>query len=140
MDNLECIKCSSMKSGYFISSSILSNNLAFCLFGYFSFQNHFRPNVGIFAIFCQAIMIGVTGRYNFLYYAIQSNVSPSLRVLLLLSITVSYFWNLQFFKTIIPSFCITEKLTGTHVHMLNWNFNLKESGLSQKSGPKLVVI
>ena len=32
---------------------------------------------------------------------------------------MSQFWCLQFFKAIIPPFCISEKLTGIHVHMLN---------------------
>ena len=47
------------------------------------------------------------------------HTSSFLRVLLDLSLTVSQFWSLQFLKAIIPQFCISEKLTGIHVHMLN---------------------
>ena len=36
-----------------------------------------------------------------------------------MSLTVSQFWSLQFLKVIIPPFCISEKLTGIHVNMLN---------------------
>ena len=41
------------------------------------------------------------------------------RVLLDLSLTVFQFWSLHFLKAIIPPFCISEKLTGIHVNMLN---------------------
>ena len=33
---------------------------------------------------------------------------------------MSQFWSLQFLKAIIPPFCISEKFTGIHVHMLNF--------------------
>ena len=33
---------------------------------------------------------------------------------------MSQFWNLQFFTGIIPPFCISEKLTGLHVHMFKF--------------------
>ena len=47
------------------------------------------------------------------------HVSSFLKVLFDLSLTLSQFWNLQFLKVIIPPFCISEKLTGIHVNMLN---------------------
>ncbi|CAI8041757.1 hypothetical protein GBAR_LOCUS23169, partial [Geodia barretti] len=50
----------------------------------------------------------------------QSHVSAPLRLLFAFSATFSQFWNLQFFKAIVPPICISEKLTGIHVHMLNF--------------------
>ena len=50
---------------------------------------------------------------------ILHHVSSFLKVLCDLSLTLSQFWNLQFLKAIIPPFCISEKLTGIHVNMLN---------------------
>ena len=43
----------------------------------------------------------------------------SLRLLLDSIVAVSEFWSLIFFKVIIPPLCISEKLTGIHVHVLN---------------------
>ena len=60
-------------------------------------------------------MIVVADRHHFIYDYIQSQ-----RLLFAFSVTISQFWNLQFFKAIIPPFCISEKLTGIHVHMLNF--------------------
>jgi hypothetical protein len=46
-------------------------------------------------------------------------VALSLRLLLDFIVAVSEFWSLNFFKVIIPPFCISEKLTAIHVHVLN---------------------
>ena len=73
-----------------------------------------------YVLFCQITTISITNRHLFMYDYILSNVSSSLRVLLLLSMMVSQFWSLQFFKAVIPPFCISEKLTGVHVQMLNF--------------------
>ena len=121
--SLECIKCSSIKSGYFIPLYLFlqffPTSLLFVCLVIFRFKITSGPMMG-YLLFCQTIMITVTGQHYFTYDYIKSNVSPSLRSLLLLSVTVSQFWNLQFFKTIIPPFCISEKLTDIHVHMLNF--------------------
>ena len=70
-------------------------------------------------MYCQ-ISIGVAHRHHFPYEFIKSNISAPLEQLLLFSVTVSQFWSLQYFKAIIPPFCISEKLTSIHVHVLNF--------------------
>ena len=44
--------------------------------------------------------------------------SDSVNVLFKLSQTVSELWSLSFFKSLIPPFCISEKLSGVHVQLL----------------------
>ena len=48
-----------------------------------------------------------------------SHVSVPLRVLLYSSLTLSGLWSLQFFRYVIPPFCISEKLTGIHIQLLS---------------------
>ena len=120
----KCVKCSSNMLKYFISTIYLllqfcPTTLIFICLVIFRFKITSGPMLG-YLLFCQAIMITLTGQHYFTYDYIQSNVSLSLRALLLVSVTVSQFWNLQFFWAIIPPFCISEKLNSIDVHMLNF--------------------
>jgi hypothetical protein len=118
----KCAKCSSLWSGY-----------AICLYLFFQFV----PTTFIFiclvvsrlkitsgpllgyVVFCQSTVAIPTYHYYFLYGYIHNHVALSLRLLLDSIVAVSEFWSLNFFKAIIPPFCISEKLTGIHVHVLN---------------------
>ena len=118
----KCAKCSSLWSGY-----------AICLYLFFQFV----PTTFIFiclvvsrlkitsgpllgyVVFCQSSVAIPTYHYYFLYGYIHNHVALSLRLLLDSIVAVSEFWSLNFFKAIIPPFCISEKLTGIHVHVLN---------------------
>ena len=54
-----------------------------------------------------------------MYEYIVSDTLWPLRVLFYISLTLCDFWNLRFFKPVVPSFCISDKLTGIHIQMLN---------------------
>jgi hypothetical protein len=71
-------------------------------------------------IFCQISIISVTNRNAYIYDYLQSSLSKPLRIFLDLSITLSQFWSLEFFKVIIPPFCVSDKLTGIHVALLDF--------------------
>ncbi|CAI8026068.1 hypothetical protein GBAR_LOCUS15031, partial [Geodia barretti] len=72
-----------------------------------------------YVLFCQVNVI-YFGQGIYVYGYIISNVSSSLRVLLTFSVTMCQFWNLQFFTTILPPFCIGDNVTGIQAHMLNF--------------------
>ena len=99
-------------------SAFHSNSIGFSSLCRVSIHITSGPLLGYVA-FCQITIAQINYRYSFIYDYLQHHVSFSLKVLLDLSMTVSHFWSLQFLKAIIPPFCISEKLTGIHVNMLN---------------------
>ena len=120
--SLKCANCSSHWSKYAISLYLflqfVPTTLIFICLIVFRINITSGPLLG-YVLFCQTSMMGFTNRYHYIYYYIYHSKRKVLKVLFLFSLTASQFWNLQFFKTIIPPFCISEKLTGIQVHMLN---------------------
>ena len=118
-----CANCSSLWSRYAIPLYLLlqfvPTTLIFLCFFVFRFNITSGPLLG-YVLFCQITIAEISNRYTFIYDYLQHHVSLSLRVLLDFSLTVSQFWSLQFLKAIIPPLCISEKLTGIHVNMLNF--------------------
>ena len=117
-----CANCSSLWSRYAISLYLflqfVPTTLIFLCFVVFRFKITSGPLLG-YVLFCQITIAQINYRYSFIYDYIHYHMSLSLRVLLDMSVTVSQFWSLQFLKAIIPPFCISDKLTGIHVNMLN---------------------
>ena len=54
----------------------------------------------------------------FIYDYMQSHLSTFLKLLLYVSVTVSDLWSMNFLKTIMPPFCISDKITVIHIEML----------------------
>ena len=72
------------------------------------------PMLG-YVMFCQMISYVFEALSARIYDIIHSHVPLLVSVVL----TISEFWNLNFCKTVIPPFCISEKLTELHVLFLN---------------------
>ena len=121
--DMTCANCSSLWSRYAISLYLLlqfvPTTLIFLCFVVFQFKITSGPLLG-YVLFCQITIAEIDYHYSFMYDYILYHVSSFLRVLLDMSMTLSQFWSLQFLKAIIPPFCISEKLTGIHVNMLNF--------------------
>ena len=121
--SLKCANCSSLWSKYAISLYLflqfVPTTLIFICLVVFRYDPTSGPLLG-YVFFCQIHIIAITYEHHFVYDYMQSNLSSSLRAFLDLSVTLSQFWSLQFFKAVIPPFCISKKLTGIHVHMLNF--------------------
>ncbi|CAI8043366.1 hypothetical protein GBAR_LOCUS24059, partial [Geodia barretti] len=119
----KCANCSSPWSKYVISLyillQVLPTTLIFICFVVLRLDITSGPLLA-YVIFCQSITANIDYHYIYLYNYFQHHVHSSLRVLFDLTVTVSQFWNLQFFTGIIPPFCISEKLTGLHVHMFKF--------------------
>ena len=118
----KCADCSSIWSRYaiflYLFLQFVPTTLIFICFVLFQFDITSGPLLG-YVVFCQTTVTAISYQYFFIYEYIKQYAPLSLRVLLDLLVTMSQFWCLQFFKAIIPPFCISEKLTGIHVHMLN---------------------
>ena len=121
--DMTCANCSSLWSRYAISLYLflqfVPTTLIFLCLVVFRFKITSGPLLG-YVLFCQTTIAEINYRYSFIYDYIHYHMSLSLRVLLDMSVTVSQFWSLQFLKAIIPPFCVSEKLTGIHVNMLNF--------------------
>ena len=121
--NTTCANCSSLWSKYAISLymflQFIPTTLIFLCFVVFRFNITSGPLLG-YVLFCQMTIAAITHRQLFIYEYMFYHVSSLLlRVLGGMSLTVCQFWSLHFLKAIIPPFCISEKLTGIHVNMLN---------------------
>ena len=120
--DIKCTNCSIVWSRYgiflYLFLECVPTTLIFICFIVFRCNITSGPLLG-YVCFCQVTTTLLHYHYHFVYDYMHHHMSSSLRVLLDLSVTISQFWGLQFFKTIIPPFCISEKLTGIHVHMLN---------------------
>ena len=119
--DLKCANCSTVWSRYAISVYLFLQfvpiALIFICFVVFRFNVTSGPLMG-YVIFCQTTIAEIN-RYSFIYDQIKYSVPFPLRVLVELSVTIFQFCSLQFVKAIIPPFCVSKKLTGIHVQILN---------------------
>ena len=119
--DMKCANCSKLSTGYAISVYLLLEFIPITLFfiGIVIFRLNITagPLLG-YVMFCQVYVCGIQNYYSILTYTI-SHVSVPLRVLFYSSLTLSGLWSLQFFRFVIPPFCISEKLTGIQVQMLS---------------------
>ena len=99
-------------------SSVCTNNSNFPIcFIVFRLNITTGPLYG-YVLFCQLNLASLDYR-KYIYEYIQSN-STHLRVFFGLLVTITEFWSLHFFQAILPPLCISEKLTGIHVQMMNY--------------------
>ena len=83
----------------------------------FRFNITTGPLLG-YVIFCQ-VHLAWMKENGYMYEYIQYHVSPSLAVMLKISVTLSQFWSLQYVTPVIPPFCISEKLSDIDILMLS---------------------
>ena len=115
--NMKCADCSKISTGSAISLYLFLELIPITLF--FTCVVLFRLNITAgpllgYVLFCQACYISAVGNSIFIYEYLLSHVSTTPWIM-----TLSGLWDLQFFKWVIPPFCISSKLTGIHIQMLN---------------------
>ena len=114
--DLKCVNCSQLSLGYAILSYILLEitpiTVFFVLIVLFRFNFTSGPMLG-YVVFCQFLAIYGEGNGYIIYAA--SHQTSSLQIGLFLC----QFWTMHwFFKPLIPSFCISDKLTAIHIVLL----------------------
>ena len=119
--DMKCANCSKLSLGYAITLycvlGFLPTTLLFICLVVFRLNITSGPLLG-HMIFCQVyIQWGKENPYVFAYT--ESHVSTSIRALFKFLLTLSQFWNLDYFQTVIPPFCISDKLTNIQVIILN---------------------
>ena len=75
------------------------------------------PLLGYF-LFCQVFYLGTINRNSRVFDYILTHASHPMKILYQISFAFTEFWALTFFKSLIPPFCISEKLTSIHVQLL----------------------
>ena len=121
-NNLKCANCSKFSPQYAISVfmflEFVPGTLFFFCLVIFRLNITSGPLLG-YVFFCQ-IYAYTLHEETYLYELILSAVSRPVRMLFYVSLILSEFWNLNFFKSIIPPFCISHLLTGVHVQMFSF--------------------
>ena len=117
----KCVDCSKLSIGYAITVYLMLEFIPVTLF--FIIIVIFRLNITSgpllgYVVFCQYFIFAIK-EYIFVYEYIQSHISAFLKFLFYVSVTVSDFWSTNFFKTIMPPFCISDRMTGIHIEMLS---------------------
>ena len=114
---MKCADCSKISTGSAISLYLFLELIPVTLF--FICVVIFRLNITAgpllgYVLFCQIYYSSAVGYEIFIYDYILSHVPTAFWILTLCGI-----WDLQFFKSVIPPFCISSKLTGIHIQLLN---------------------
>ena len=121
--DMKCANCSKFSTGFAVSLYLFLEFVPITVF--FICVLIFRINITagpllMYVIFCQiCYVIALKSGEQYIYEYTLSHVSTPLRVLLYISMALSGLWSLQFFEFVIPPFCISEKLTNIHIHMLS---------------------
>ena len=118
---VKCVNCSRFSTSASITLYVILEIVSTTLF--FVFVTMFRLNVtsgpllGYF-LFCQVIYMGTMNRTSKIIHYILTHASQPLKLLCQISFAFTEFWALMFFRSLIPPFCISEKLTSIHVQLL----------------------
>ena len=119
--DLKCADCSKLSTGYAVTLYLLLDLIPVTLFFICMVIFHLNitsgPLLG-YVLFHQVFMYALM-QYYFIYDYMQSHVSGSLKVLLHVSVVLSEVWSMHFLKSDLPPFCISEKLTSIHTHLLS---------------------
>ena len=120
--DLKCVNCSKFSTGVSIVMYIIIQFVPITLFFVCAVVFHLNitsgPLLGYF-IFCQAYYISDFSDIQInVFDFISIHGSDSIKVLFKISQTLSELWSLLFFKSLIPPFCISEKLSSVHIQLL----------------------
>ena len=119
--DLQCANCTDISTGHAIILYFLLEFLPITVFFFIVVIFHFNitsgPTLG-YVMFCQGWTFAVQCSM-YIHDSIQSQSPLPLVIFADVFMVLADIWNLHFFKFVLPSFCLSDRLTGIHVHMLN---------------------
>ena len=120
--DLSCANCTDISTGLAIMCYLLLQFLPvtvfFLLIAIFHFNITSGPMLG-YVIFCQACSF--TTQWDMCFFnSVLSHLPLSLATLAQVSMATADIWNLHFFRFVLPPFCLSDRMTGIHVHMLSF--------------------
>ena len=120
--DMKCSNCSKLSIGSAVSLYLFLEfipiTFLFLLVTIFHFNITSGPLLG-YVIFCQVFTVTLIKSNNYIYDYILSDVSTTLNILLDISVTICKTFNFELLKPLIPSFCISNRLTDIHIQMLS---------------------
>ena len=120
--DLKCVNCSKFSTGVGIVMYVIIQFVPITLFFMCAVVFHLNitsgPLLGYF-IFCQMYFMSDFRATQIIFHFISNHASEyNISVLFKISQTLSELWSLLFFKSLIPPFCISEKLSIVHIQLL----------------------
>ena len=120
--DLSCANCTDISTGIAIMCYLLLQFLPvavfFLLIAIFHFSITSGPMLG-YVMFCQACSF--TTQWNmFFFNSVLSHLPLPLATVGHVSMALADIWNLHFFRFVLPPFCLSDRMTGIHVHMFNF--------------------
>ena len=119
--DLKCVNCSKFSTGVSIVMYVIIQFVPITLFFMCAVVFHLNitsgPLLGYF-IFCQMYFVSDFRATQIIFNFISNHASEYISVLFKISQTLSELWSLLFFKSLIPPFCISEKLSIVHIQLL----------------------
>ena len=119
--DMKCVNCSGLSLPFSICFYLFIEFVPLTLFFVCVVIFHLNitagPLLGYF-MFCQLYYEETIGINRYIFDYIRENSSQGFKVLFYISQTLSEMWNLLFFKSLIPPFCISNKLRGIHIQIL----------------------
>ena len=110
--DLKCIACSKWSAGYatilYLLIELFPITIFFIWLVAFRFNTTSGPFLG-YLIFCQYYVIWL--RENMYIHDHMQIEVPTIKVIFQTSLSLTRIWNLQYFQSVIPPFCISENLT-----------------------------
>ena len=120
--DLSCANCTDISTGLAIMCYLLLQFLPvtvfFLLIAIFHLNITSGPMLG-YVMFCQAYSFTVQWDM-FVINSVLSNLPLSLATVGRVSMALADIWNLYFFRFVLPPFCLSDRMTGIHEHMLNF--------------------
>ena len=118
--DLKCANCSKLSEGnsiiLFLFLEFVSGALFFFFVVIFRLSVTSGPLLG-YVLFCQVFAFWQAQK-RYIYDYIEMHSSGAVKAMLKFSLTISDIWRVNFLKTVIPSFCVSERLTGIHIQIL----------------------
>ena len=119
--DFKCVNCSKFSTGVSIVMYIIIQLVPITLFFVCAVMFHLNitsgPLLGYF-IFCQMYFVSDYRGTQSIFDFISNHASEYIKVLFKISQALSQLWSLLFFKSLIPPFCISEKLSSVHIQLL----------------------
>ena len=120
--DLHCVNCTDLSTGYAIILYITLEFVPVTLFFFICVILHVNitsgPMLG-YILYCQAWTSIVQWNVS-LWHSVLLYLPSCLVTLAHVSITLADVWNLHFFKYVLPSFCLSERMSDIHLHMLSF--------------------
>ena len=120
--DIQCVNCTDISTGSAIILYLVLELVPVTFFFFLVVILHLNITLGPmlgYVLFCQEWTL-VVNVEPYLQHSVLSYLPSYLTTLARISITLADMWNLNFFRYVLPSFCLSDRMSDIHVHMLRF--------------------